>query len=521
MAERIGIVGAGFSGLLSAYLLERRFGDAVEIEMWEAADRPGGRVRTTRVPEAGASYEAGVAELYDIAGNPQLRNLIRHLGLETRPLTGTPYFVVDDRVLRDDRALEGLFGQRGMDRLRRFWEEGTALRQPADYALAGREKDNEHPWQRRTFEDVLGDIDDPRCQWFTAMQCHSDLATEPPRTSGLFGMDNLLIDHPGYCTMYTLTAGNEGLTGTLADRVRSPVALCTTVTGVTADEETGVRVAVLGPGGDRRDVEVDALLVTLPPAGVRAIRWRDERLRNAVADHVRHHDHGTAYLRVTLVFRRRFWRQEFPEDYFVSDAFGGVTVYDQSPDDGSAGAGIQSWLLGGAPAIEYAAKPDGDVVAAVLGAMPGVTPVPEDLLVRARVDRWAGVAGVSALPGGVPLRPLQQRHCPDPRWPRLLFIGDYLYDATLCGALDAVLYGVSRLAERMAAKARPAADDAADIFDAATAEPDGASPSSPRSAFFLDERLAAGYESASRTSEAPSTGRLTRVSSMRGSGPAG
>ena len=75
MAERIGIVGAGFSGLLSAYLLERRFGDRVQIDVWEASGRPGGRVRTTRAPEASANYEAGVAELYDIVGNPQLRRL--------------------------------------------------------------------------------------------------------------------------------------------------------------------------------------------------------------------------------------------------------------------------------------------------------------------------------------------------------------------------------------------------------------------------------------------------------------
>ena len=499
MAERIGIVGAGFSGLLSAYLLERRFGNEVEIDVWEAADRPGGRVRTTPVPEARASYEAGVAELYDIAGNPQLRNLIRHLGLETRPLTGTPYFVVDDRVLRDDRALEGMLGRRGMDRLRRFWEAGTALRPPADYALAGREQDNGHPWQRRTFEDVLGDIDDARCEWFTAMQCHSDLATEPPRTSGLFGMDNLLIDHPGYCTMYTLTAGNEGLTSALADRVRSPVSLGTAVTEVTADEDTGLRVTLRGPAGEDRGIEVDSLLVTLPPAGVRTIRWRDEHLRDAVEGHVRHHDHGTAYLRVTLLFRRRFWRREFPEDYFVSDAFDGVTVYDQSPDDGSSGAGIQSWLIGGAAALEYAAKPDAEIVAAVLDAMPGAAPVPDGLLVRACVDRWTGVSGVSALPGGVPLRPVSRRHCPDPRWPRLQFIGDYLYDATLCGAVDAVLYGVSRLEELIGANPARATRGASDIFGTAKAET-GASPPSPRSAFFLDERLGGGHEREPRAS---------------------
>ena len=352
--------------------------------------------------------------------------------------------------------------------------------------------DNEHPWQGRTFEDVLGDIDEPRCEWFTAMQCHSDLATEPPHTSGLFGMDNLLIDHPGYCTMYTLTEGNEGLVTALAGRVRSPVSLRTAVTHVAAGDETGVRVTLRNHAGERREVELDALIVTLPPAGIRTIRWRDERLRDAVADHVRHHDHGTAYLRVTLLFRRRFWRQEFPEDYFVSDAFGGVTVYDQSPDDGAAGVGIQSWLLGGAPAIEYASKPDGEIVAAVLDAMPGVTPARDGLLVRACVDRWTGVAGVSALPGGVPLRPLRQRHCPDPRRPQLQFIGDYLYDATLCGALDAVLYGLSRLDEQIGAKTGSATNRASDLFAAASAETSPAAPASPRSAFFLDERLAGG-----------------------------
>lgn len=488
MAETVAIIGGGFSGLLSAYLLERMFGERVEIVILEANDRVGGRVRTTAVPEAGVSYEAGVAELYDIRGNPQLRQLVRHLGLQTRPLSGTPYFVVSDRVVRDDLELTRLLGARGMDRLRRFWEQGTALRPPAEYAQAGRERDNDHPWQRRTFDAVLADIDDPFCQWFTAMQCHSDLATEPPRTSGLFGMDNLLIDHPGYCSMYTLTAGNEGLVTALADRVRSRVLRGVPVTHVEVQEDRGLRVRFRDTGAERAELEVDALIVTLPPAGIHAIQWHDARLRTAVDEHVQHHDHGTTYLRVTLLFRRRFWRHQFPEDYFVSDAFGGVTVYDQSPDAGTAGVGIQSWLLGGADAIEQARRSDEDVVAAVLDAMPGTAPVPDGMLVRGCVDRWSGVAGVSALPGGVPLRPLHQRHSPDPRWPQLQFIGDYLYDATLCGALDAVLFAVTHLGERIAAQTGPALVDPRRLLTDPTA---AASPPPPApSAFFLDERLA-------------------------------
>ena len=489
MAEHIGIIGGGFSGLLSAYLLERMLGERAEIVVLEHSDRLGGRVRTSQFPEAGVSYEAGVAEFYDIVGNPQLRDLLRHLGLQTRPLTGAPYFVVDDRVVHDDLELEQLVGSRGMDRLRRFWEHGTALRPPADYALAGQMQDNLHPWQRRTFEDVLAEIDDPFCQWFTAMQCHSDLATEPSLTSGLFGMDNLLIDHPGYCSMYTLVGGNDGLVRALSSRVRSSILRSAPVDSVSADVERGVRVTFRSDGEERSELDVDTLIVTLPPPGIRAVQWSDDRLAAAVSAHVRHHDHVTTYLRVTLLFRQRFWRRQYPEDYFVSDAFGGVTVYDQSPDDGATGIGIQSWLLGGANARELSARTDDEIVAAVLSAMPSDLPVRDDMLVRGCVDRWAGSSGVSALPGGVPLRELDQRHSPDPRWPQIQFVGDYLYDSTLSGALDAVLYAVARVGERVESRTGEPVLAARGQFTASESGVTGVSPARPSSAFFLAERF--------------------------------
>ena len=489
MGERIGIVGGGFSGLLSAYLLEHTLGDRADIVVLEGSDRIGGRVRTTRLPEAGLTYEAGVAELYDVTGNPQLRNLIRRLGLEPRPLTGTPYFAMGDQVVRDDADLEKLAGRRGMDRLRRFWERGTTLRAPADYAQAGQPRDNDHPWLRRTFDEVLAEIDDPFCQAFTAMQCHSDMATEPSQTSGLFGMDNLLIDHPGYCSMYTLTGGNDGLVRALAERVRSPVRRSTPVTAIDADEDRGLRVTVRDNGLEPSELDVDALIVTLTPPGIRETRWGDARLRAVVDDHVRHHNHATTYLRVTLLFRKRFWRHQFPEHYFVSDAFGGVTVYDQSPDDGADGLGVQSWLLGGANAVELARRPDEEIIAAVLAAMPPVLGSPDPILLRGCVDRWTAAAGVSGLPGGVPLRPLHQRHSPDPRWPQLLFVGDYLYDSTLCGALDAVLYAVARLGDQVAARTGAPVVGVSEVLALPRAFGDLA-PSSPSSAFFLDEQFA-------------------------------
>lgn len=484
--ERIGIIGGGFSGLLSAMLLEGALGDQVDIVVLEASSRLGGRMRTTRAPETPSAYEAGVAEFYDITGNPQLRRLIRYLNLKTRPLIGRPYFAIGDQVVHDDSGLERLLGRRGVDRLRRFWADGTARRPPEDYARAGHTRDNGHPWLHRTFEHVLSEIDDPFTEWFTAVQCHSDLATEPDRTSGLFGMDNLLIDHPGYCSMYTLVDGNDELIRALAEKVRSPILWDSPVTQVDAHRDRGFRLTCRTADHPHHAVDLDALIVTLTPPGLRRIRWSDESLHSAVQAHVLHHDHATAYLRVTLFWRRRFWRDQFPEDYFVSDAFGGVTVYDQSPD--GDGVGVQSWLIAGTNALELASRTDDEIVTAVLGAMPSMLRVSDNALIDGRVDRWLGVAGVSGLPGGVPLLSLEERHTPDARWPRLMFVGDYLYDSTLCGALDAVLYGVSRIAEEVGGSSDLTRRGLGHLF-ALDGDPSD-EVQGPSCAFFLDEQVA-------------------------------
>ena len=194
---------------------------------------------------------------------------------------------------------------------------------------------------------------------------------------------------------------------------------------------------------------------------------------------------------MTLLCRRRFWRHHFPEDYFVTDRLGGATVYDQSPDTGAGGVGILSWLVGGADALALAARPDHEVVAIIVGALPSDLTMADDMLLASRVDRWTGVSGVSGLPGGVPLLPLDRRHNPDPRWPQLLLVGDYLYDSTLCGALDAVLYAVTRIIERVSPQPDAAMIRVRELFLA----PAGArveTPHDPAAAFFLDERIAIG-----------------------------
>lgn len=71
-----------------------------------------------------------------------------------------------------------------------------------------------------------------------------------------------------------------------------------------------------------------------------------------------------------------------------------------------------------------------------------------ELLLEARVHRWIGA--VSGQPGGFSPLSLDARHCPNPAGhPRLLLVGDYLYDSTLNGVLDSADYVAGWLATMM------------------------------------------------------------------------
>ena len=63
--KRIGIVGGGPGGLFTARLLTKKLNDAIEITVFEAAPRLGGKVLTTCFEKSGIAFEAGTAELYD------------------------------------------------------------------------------------------------------------------------------------------------------------------------------------------------------------------------------------------------------------------------------------------------------------------------------------------------------------------------------------------------------------------------------------------------------------------------
>jgi protoporphyrinogen oxidase len=102
---RIGFIGGGPGGLMTADLINRQYGDSCSVTVFEMASRPGGKLKTLFFSAARVPYESGVAELYDLSstGPDPLRELVEELGLAVRPMKGQT-MVLEDRVLRRDSA---------------------------------------------------------------------------------------------------------------------------------------------------------------------------------------------------------------------------------------------------------------------------------------------------------------------------------------------------------------------------------------------------------------------------------
>ena len=88
---KVGIVGGGPGGLLTAYFLQKAASVPVRITLFEAAEKLGGKIQTPRFEARPAKYEAGAAEFYDYSpvGEDPLKELIAELGLSITPIGGS------------------------------------------------------------------------------------------------------------------------------------------------------------------------------------------------------------------------------------------------------------------------------------------------------------------------------------------------------------------------------------------------------------------------------------------------
>lgn len=432
---RIAIVGGGPGGLFATQLLEEYCADLCDITLFEAGSRLGGKILTDRFQTAPVTYEAGVAEVYDYShlGPDPIRQLIDKLGLNTVRMTG-PAVILGNNILRNAQDIRRAYGPKTVKALQVFQQKCRALCSPDDYYEGHWQDDNNHPWGNKTFRAVLDEIPDETARKYIEVAVRSDVATEPHLTSALNGLKNVLMDDPRYLRLYSIEGGIQRLTDALADRIKSPVLLESPVVRIGKNAD-GTYHLTCRRFGAFRDYDFDLVIIALPNYWLQCLDWGSRDLRVAMQKHLAHYDKPAHYLRMSVLFKKPFWRAQVPGDYFMMDAFGGCCVYDEGARHPCEPYGSLGWLLAGADALALSNCDDQHLIPLALDSLPQPLEHGRKLFLEGRVHRWVGT--ISGQPGGQPTHDIRQRHLADAQGhPGLYVMGDYLFDSTINGAYD-------------------------------------------------------------------------------------
>ena len=433
---KVAIIGGGPGGLFTAWHLAAKAGVSCQITVFEASGRLGGQLETGQFAGVGP-YEAGVAEIYDYSrlGPDPLHDLIvRELGLEIKHIQGGPC-VLDDKIVLETDDLAKLFGERARDEAVAFRKRCADLLSPEAYYLSVAEEDNAHPWSRVRGDDLLErEFTDDFARRYIRAMAHSDIAAAPHQTNGLTFLKNVLMDVEGYMDIFSVVGGNEQIVTRLAAELAAQIRLNANVTAVEPLADGTYRLEVQVNGLEER-VIADYVVVALPLSALSTIHWRSEALELAMEKHASYFDRPGHYLRATFLFKRPFWRDKISTDWWMLDAFDGCCVYDEGTRYDYGPYGLLAFLIPGNAALELTNDSDERIEQMCLDALPAELAHGKELLLDRRIHRW--VASVSAIPGGLPVRPRGVNHRPDPiHAPGLVMAGDYLFDATLNGVMD-------------------------------------------------------------------------------------
>lgn len=446
--KRIAIIGGGPGGLFTALMLAQRSSEALAVTLFEADRRLGGKVVTKRFAAAPIEFEAGTAELYRYGDDPLWLLVTRYLGLPIVEMHGNTV-VFDGHLLQDEADIRRYYGVETLRAMRRFHARARAARPFRAFYNSGWLPDNRHPWQKVRMHDLLAEVTDDAARRLLQVVIHSDLATEPHLTNGLYGVDNYLINDPRYCQLYSVRGGLERLTRALAERLIAEVRLGARVTAVDKNGGDGYRLAFVHDGQAHAEA-FDVVLVALPLYALRQIAWGGP-LRAAMGRHFERYDRAAHYLRITALFREPFWRGSFDGSYFLHDAFGGCCVYDEGTKHDAGEHGVLSWLIAGSDALALTGASDDALLERALESLPAPMRrgrAPREQLLEAHVHRWLGT--VSGEPGGNPIETARRKHCPEPRDHRgVLVVGDYLFDTTINAALDSAEVAVELTLEHL------------------------------------------------------------------------
>jgi hypothetical protein len=197
---------------MTAYQLQQRCAVPFQTTLYEAGPRLGGKIVTAQFTSAPVAYEAGAAELYDYSatGEDPLRELVRKLGLTTSPMSGRSV-ILNNHTLSDLDDAGRVFGECTRRALNEFDARAHLWMNPQEYYDADWRESAADPMAAHTFETELDQVPDETARRYLRILVHSDLATEPHRTSAAYGLQNYLMNDPAYMRLYTIEGGIERL----------------------------------------------------------------------------------------------------------------------------------------------------------------------------------------------------------------------------------------------------------------------------------------------------------------------
>jgi protoporphyrinogen oxidase len=407
---RVGIIGGGPGGLLTAYLLDRKSPTELRTKIFEASNRVGGKLLTSHFECGSVPYEAGAAEVYGYShvGPDPLYNLVKSFGLSTRDMVGRAV-VLDGQILGSPKDIKRHFGNKTWSAIKKFHKRGRKLISPLAYYESGYDDDN-LPWARRSFQSILDKVPGRHARRYLKVAVHSDLATAP------------------------LEGGMESLIQALVANTTAQIALNSAVTRVKRNRFSTYNIYYRNRGNVLSE-EFDAVVVALPNCCIPGVEWETKQLGGAMCKHHLRYEGIAHYLRLSLLFQKPFWRDAISGSYFQSDSFGGCCIYDESSKLDTGNYGVLSWLVAGSEALLKSNLDDRILIEQALDSLPNVLSVGRDLFLEGKVNRWVGTVSAPRL--GQHIRGAKIRHLPDPKGhPGLFVVGDYLFDTTVNGILD-------------------------------------------------------------------------------------
>lgn len=441
---RIGVVGGGPGGLIVARLLDQKLESDYELTIIEAEDRLGGKLLTRRFESTGGLFEAGLAELYDYSetGNDPLRELITNdLGLETVPMD-SDCIAIGDLIINDRSEIAERIGAKSAAAVERFRSRCATIISPFDYYDSLPATDNAYPWSSKSQEQLLfEEIDDDFARRYLRVAAHSDVAIGPGQTTALNGLKNHLFDVDGYLEIYSVVGGNERIAQELVKQIDADILLNTRVRrigrapGGHEYQLTAVR------DGEELTYQFDLVFVCLPLNWLLTLEWDGRELTEAMTRHANHFYYPAHYLKVSAAFKSRFWRDAIGgQSWFLSDAFNGCCVYDDSARYDHSQFGGLSWLIAGHDALAFTGLSDDRLIKLAVDSLPAsLRQEARAQLLESSVERWP--FSVNGTPAGYPERSARINHMPEPsEHPGLFVVGDYVFDATLNAVYDSADY---------------------------------------------------------------------------------